>query len=444
MKAFKRVTALFLAAVFSLVFCSCNGVFGNDDALIIPPALFEEQEDIMRALRSSAGEKITLEYPRTGENRSAFLLADIDNDSENEAIAFYRQSSDDAVQDVIHINVLNNEVKNGWTSVCDIVGEAAGIDRVSIGNFSGQTEIIIGWELIKDREKTLVCYSLSNRSLIRDYTAAYVEFTVADFWAEKAGDELITLNYSASAENLALPTQHARLITKGVMGFEVTSTTPLDSRVTGYKSCTAGKYNENNIGYFLDGTLDAATVNTQILTVSSQGRLQNPLLTSENKTADDNIHKSTLLTQDMNGDGIYEVPHQVAVTGYEEVPESERIYKTVWKQLEGTGLVKSSVMYINTALGIRVLIPERLDGNITLKPIMAQNELVFYEFSGRLETSDKPLFSIRVSEKELYEWEEGYEILVSNEYTVVTVKLHDSENDLCPTWQVLFDMIEIM
>jgi len=69
---------------------------------------------------------------------------------------------------------------------------------------------------------------------------------------------------------------------------------------------------------------------------------------------------------------------------------------------------------------------------------------VFYEFSGRLETSDNPLFSIRVSEKELYEWEEGYEILVSNEYTVVTVKLHDSENDLCPTWQVLFDMIEIM
>jgi len=444
MNIIKKLTALALTAFLSLALCSCDSVYSNDDALIIPPTLFEEQEDIMRALRRSAGDKITLEYPRTGENRSAFLLSDIDGDSENEAIAFYRPASDNLNQDIIHINVLDSDEQNGWISTCDIVGEASGIDRVSIGEFSGQTEIIIGWELIKDREKTLVCYSLSGKNLVRDYTATYVEFAVADFWQENEGGELITLNYSETTENLTQPTQHARLIVKDLQGFAVKSSTPLDSRVTGYKSCIAGKYNQTHIGYFLDGTIDAATVNTQILTVSSRGQIQNPLLSKENRTADDNVHRPSLLTQDMDGDLIYEVPHQQAVTGYDNVPESERIYKTVWKQLESGRLKKSAVMYINTALGIRVAIPERLDGNVTLRPIMAQNELVFYEYEGSLEKSTHQLFSIRVSEKDFYEWENGYEILCSNEYTVVTVKLHDPENELCPTWENLFDIVDIM
>ena len=444
MKGTKIVALIMVLVVLMGLFCSCQGSLWEGGALITAPTLFEEQDEIMRALRRSAGDKITLEYPRTGENRSAFILSDIDGDSESEALAFYRPASDKLNQDIIHINVLDNTEKNGWISMCDIVGLASSIDRVSIADFSGRKEIIVGWDVMTDREKTLVCYSLSSGNLVRDYTATYVEFAAADFWSENEGGELITLNYSSTAENLTQPTQHARLIALSNKEFKVISSVPLDSRVTGYKSCIAGKYNENSIGYFIDGTIDAATVNTQILTVSESGQILNPLLTEDNKTAADNVHKPTLLTQDINGDGIYEVPHQEIVTGYETVPESEQIYKTIFKQLEGGTLSKSLTMYINTALGLRIMIPESLEGNITLKAIMAQNEIVFYEYEGSLAESVNPLFSIRVSEKDLYEWQSGYDVLCSNEYVVVTVKLHDSENELCPTWEKLFEMVDII
>ncbi|MBQ8868105.1 MAG: hypothetical protein IJ027_00090 [Oscillospiraceae bacterium] len=444
MKGTKIVALIIVLSVVSGLFCSCRGSLSEDGALITAPTLFEEQDEIMRALRRSAGDKITLEYPRTGENRSAFILSDIDGDSESEALAFYRPASDKLNQDIIHINVLDNTEKNGWISMCDIVGLASSIDRVSIADFADRKEIIVGWDVMTDREKTLVCYSLSSGNLVRDYSATYVEFAAADFWSENEGSELITLNYSSTAENLTQPTQHARLIALSNKEFKVVSSVPLDSRVTGYKSCIAGKYNENSIGYFIDGTIDAATVNTQILTVSKSGQILNPLLTLDNKTAADNVHKPTLLTQDINGDGVYEVPHQEIVTGYETVPESEQIYKTIWKQLDGDVLVKSLTMYINTALGLRIMIPESLEGNITLKAIMAQNEIVFYEYEGSLAESVDPLFSIRVSEKELYEWQSGYDVLCSNEYVVVTVKLHDSENELCPTWENLFEMVDII
>lgn len=444
MKGIKALALALITAVLLICFCSCRGSLSEDGALITAPTLFEEQDEIMRALRRSAGDKIILEYPRTGENRSAFILSDIDGDNESEAVAFYRPASDKLNQDIIHINVLDSTEKNGWVSMCDIVGLASSIDRVSIAEFSGRKEIIIGWDVMTDREKTLVCYSLMSGNLVRDYTATYVEFAAADFWSENEGSELITLNYSSTAENLTQPTQHARLIALQNKEFKVISSTPLDSRVTGYKSCTAGKYNEQSIGYFIDGTIDAATVNTQILTVSENGQILNPLLSADNKTDAENVHKPTLLTQDINGDGVYEVPHQQIVTGYETVPESEQIFKTIWKQLDGGALKKSLTMYINTALGIRIMIPESLEGNITLKAIMAQNEIVFYEYAGSLAESVQPLFSIRVSEKDLYEWESDYDALCSNEYVVVTVKLHDAENELCPTWETLFEIVDIM
>ncbi len=439
--SFRKIAAAFVA-LCALTLASCEKPRSSADALIAPPVLFKEQDEIMRALKSAAGENISLEYPRAGENRSAFLLSDLNLDGENEVIAFYRPASEETAQDIIHINILGSS-EQGWTSLCDIVGEAAGIDRVSVGSFGGRREIIVGWELMRDREKTLVCYSLSGKSPSRDYSATYVEFSVADFWSENEGDELITLNYSQTTENLVQPTQHARLISLRDGVFKAVSSVPLDSRVTGYKSCIAGKYDSKRNAFFLDGVIDASGVNSQILIVNSTGQIQNPLLVGD-KTDEKNIHKLTQLTQDIDGDGILEVPHQEAVTGYEAVPESERIYKTVWKKLSGNALKKSAVMYISTALGIRVTIPKKLDGNVTIKPITAQNELVFYEYEGSLEKSTKEIFSIRVSEKELYEQEDGYDILKSTDYTVVTVRVSDEDSELCPTWETLYKIVEMV
>lgn len=440
----KRVKTFMALVVFCtmLLFCSCDTLFSNNsDSLISPPVLFPQQQQIMNALTNSVGDKISLEYPQTGKNRSAFVLFDLDGDSVSEAIAFYRLSADDVINDTVHINILKNDTSLGWTSVCDIVGEASAIDRVSVANFKDTAEIIIGWDVIRENQRTLVCYSLKGNVLSRDYTAPYIEFAVADFYAENEGDELITVNFSKEKE-LAANAQHAKLIVKESGGFAVKSTAPLDFRVTGYKTCLAGKYNEKDYAFFLDGVIDTEKVNSQILIVDSKGQLLNPLV-KDNVTAEDNIRKSTLLTQDINGDGIYEVPHQEAVTGYGDVPESERIYKTVFKTLSNGELKKSLVMYISP-FGVRIGINEKLDGNVTIKPDFTKNEIVFYEFNKTLADSTNMLFSVKVSEKEGYEQIEGYDILKSTDYTVVSVNVADGGNELCPSWSLIYESVEII
>ena len=99
---------------------------------------------------------------------------------------------------------------------------------------------------------------------------------------------------------------------------------------------------------------------------------------------------------------------------------------------------------MNSALSLQIAVPNELDGNVTIKPNMAQNEIVFYEFDTSLENSTKPLFSVKSVKKELYEKTEGYDVLISNDYITVSVKLFDSENELCPSWQTLYEIINIL
>ena len=116
---------------------------------------------------------------------------------------------------------------------------------------------------------------------------------------------------------------------------------------------------------------------------------------------------------------------------------------TVFKKLENGKLKKSHVVYISTALGIRITIPEKLDTQVTIKPLAAQNEIVFYEYEGSLAESTKEIFSIRVSDKKSYEKQADYEVLKSTDFTVVTVKITDDESEFCPTWKTLYSIVEI-
>ena len=73
---------LMTAASVMLSGCTLGGSAEN---LLSPPVIYEEQEDIYNALRKSISGNITLQYPRSGAYRSAFVIKDIDGNGDDEA-----------------------------------------------------------------------------------------------------------------------------------------------------------------------------------------------------------------------------------------------------------------------------------------------------------------------------------------------------------------------
>ena len=76
------------------------------DTLLKPPSLSAEQQQIYLALQDAVGSGITLQYPRAGENLSAFTVTDLDADGEDEALVFYQKTNLSAAENGLRIDVL--------------------------------------------------------------------------------------------------------------------------------------------------------------------------------------------------------------------------------------------------------------------------------------------------------------------------------------------------
>ena len=96
--------------LFPLLLTGCS-LNTSIDALLTPPKLSTQQEQIYTALKNFTGPNISLKYPRAGDYLSAFIVDDIDNDSEEEAIVFYKKNTI-KTEDVMKEKELNREERN--------------------------------------------------------------------------------------------------------------------------------------------------------------------------------------------------------------------------------------------------------------------------------------------------------------------------------------------
>ena len=76
-----------------LTMTGCSALNFSVEGLINAPKLTSEQSEIHQALIESVGSNITLKYPKNGEYRSAYVIANIDDEPTDEAMVFYEYTS---------------------------------------------------------------------------------------------------------------------------------------------------------------------------------------------------------------------------------------------------------------------------------------------------------------------------------------------------------------
>ena len=90
-KGSDRLKRLGLAALSAacVLLTGCSALNFSVEGLVDAPKVTKEQEEIHQALIESVGSNITLKYPRNGDYRSAYVIANIDDEPDSEAIVFY-------------------------------------------------------------------------------------------------------------------------------------------------------------------------------------------------------------------------------------------------------------------------------------------------------------------------------------------------------------------
>ena len=161
----KGLIRLLLTGCLLLLLSGCT--FGATvDALLTPPHLRGEQEQIYQALENAVGNRITLQYPRSGDHLSAVMISDLDGDGQDEAAVFYRKESSLSTENALRLNLLD-QADGTWMSVCDLPAEGAEVDRGFTADIGGRQRLIIGYSQVDQSDKALVVYNYEGGTLAK-------------------------------------------------------------------------------------------------------------------------------------------------------------------------------------------------------------------------------------------------------------------------------------
>ena len=120
----KKLLIVLAVMALCFAFSGCTFFETDTEALMKPPLMTEEQENLNAALTEVIGGSYVLKYPKTGEMNSAFIFRDLDGDGEEEAMAFYS-----LLDESTRINVLKKEEEK-WVSVYEAAGFYGEIESI--------------------------------------------------------------------------------------------------------------------------------------------------------------------------------------------------------------------------------------------------------------------------------------------------------------------------
>ncbi len=419
-----KIKRSFSVLIFCVSLCTLLSgcIFGGSiDSLLSPPKLGEKQELIYTALKNYTGSEMELEYPKSGNNLSAFILGDLDDDDNDEALVFYRLKSEENSENELHMNVLD-QTDGKWRSVYDAKADGNELDKIEISHLGSleKTEIIVGYILPNISEKAFYIYSYSDEALDTSFeNEPYSYFETADLDSD-GETELLSIS-SQSASKIA----SAVVYSPGKEGTFKSSSTALDESYIGYKNIKL-KSKDGGTYIYIDAQTAGGNVVTDLLFCDGEEQL------SQKRLNRSTARPAQYLTDDIDGDGTPEIPVPHICPGYDGL-SGEPVYFTSWYTVSDSGAVipEYESLYSLTS-GYYFLIPNEWRGRVTAKRDIEKNSVTL-GYGDDPETAKEIFTLLTVSEKEKDDAQkEGYTLLHSGYGKYYYIK-YNRENSLYTT-----------
>lgn len=434
-----RMFAVVVLIAVLLTGCSING---GIDTMLTPPKLSEQQEQIYQALIKGVNSKISLKYPKSGTNLSAFIINDIDSDGEDEAIVFYEPESIKAEGKSLRINMLD-KIDGEWRSVYDYSAEGVEVEKVIVSKL-GEAErinIIVGYNMVNPDEKQVCVYNYKDGVLTNTLSETYSILDVRDLDNDESNELLIIVNQTASKK------AKARVLKLNSECKYLESFVELNTNITEFKQLIYGLIDNGIRGIYIDEVVGANALHTEIFALED-GLLRPRYGNGNTSETDLNIVRPTSnKTMDIDGDGILEIPINEVFSGYGDYPDTEKLYKTNWFVFEENVLKKKYESYYSITKGYSFMFPSRWQGQVTVKIDSINDEVVICKYEDQLREDMEELMRIAVVEKADIEdkSKEVYEVMKTKGEVGYLVWISpNSQEPLVPTKsEVMFNLMVI-
>jgi hypothetical protein len=347
----RSAAALLCAAalILSLSGCSFHFVTSPDELYRLPqlPAQYTELEKSLDAVQTGGAEYAA---PLSGTNIQPVQLMDLDGDGQEEAVAFFRKSSDEKP-----LKIYIFTAKDGaYVQTAVIEGSGSAVYSIAYSDLDrdGRLELIVGWKVGTELQ-ALSVYSLRGAEPEELMHTNYVKYALADLNQDKR-QELVVFHADAEGSSVAdlytwVP--GASLSLASTARISVTMAELGAGRVRG------GTLRGGTPALFVSGVENSSTEITDILAIRQNGFVN--LALSDVTGVSTQIYRYlTLYPTDINDDGITEVPAPVSLPTRSD-DERTPCYQTNWLSYGADGSVKTAYStYHDTDDGWYLVLPD--------------------------------------------------------------------------------------
>ncbi|MGN1127037.1 MAG: hypothetical protein ACI4RI_06320 [Ruminococcus sp.] len=355
---------LALFVVFTLLFtggCTFPG-FSSSESLMHPPKATGDKGEIQSALEEYAKSSYVLKYPKSGTNRSAITMKDLDGDEVEEAVATVTLNPDTDEAET-HIYIIDKK-DDKWKIVGDFKNKNNDIDIVEFGDMDGNgtIDILVGWSTYNVTQNELYCYLFGDKIQEINTNETYSNMAVGSF-TNDGKSTAITMSL-ASSDVPAV----GRLISVEKNGAVTHYETAMDSDIIKYSSVQTGYIDSKNLGVFVDGINTSNRYNTQVLYFNdSKKQLENPVYSHAENGVLSSTRSTSTVCEDIDNDGNLEIPvaRRLPATSKEELKNSA--FETSWcnVNLQSGGMTVKNTVIINDNYGYSIYVPKEWIGNYT-------------------------------------------------------------------------------
>ena len=341
--------------------CSMPGEQVQVEELLRAPKLSGDYGDVQTALNDWLGESAQLKYPMQGDLLSPFLLQDLDGDGRQDAAVLYTtaQSSN------VCIAILQKDDADIWHVRQNVEGLADTVESVGLAQLQpgDATQLVVGYTAAQG-DHYLAVYSYTDGVLSTILEQQYQQYLVEDITGGGNQDLILMSTLEDGGVQIELLTvdKEGSFQQVAVMGLSA-------NRFAGCASVAAGAGADGRHYLVLDGWTGISGNNLASVLLcydeTSQQMVPATRISSQRLYNASLRNVPTLVSRDLDGDGIVEIPTQPDEAGLLNMSQSRRMDFIVWMDYTSPHPEKSFGL-LDEETNCYIELPMEWEGNLKL------------------------------------------------------------------------------
>ena len=363
MKHSKRFCRWLLCTLLCLCLAGCSmpGEQVQVEELLRAPKLSGDYGDVQTALNDWLGESAQLKYPMQGDLLSPFLIHDLDGDGQQDAAVLYTtaQSSN------VCVAILQKGSNGMWQVRQNAEGLADTVDSVGLAQLQpgDASQLVVGY-VAAQGDHYLAVYSYTDGELSTILEQQYQQYLVEDITGGGSQDLILMSTLEDGGVQIELLTvdKEGSFQQVAVMGLSA-------DRFSGCASVAAGVGADGRHYLVLDGWTGISGNNLASVLLyfdeDTQQMVPADQISTEKLYTASLRNVPSLVSQDLDGDGIVEIPTQPDEAGLLNMSQSRRMDFIVWMDYTSPHPEKSFGL-LDEETNCYIELPMEWEGNLKL------------------------------------------------------------------------------